>query len=186
MSNRMYKVRFELLPTALVNSREFSELTAVKQSNFSSRVANLINISRICLGFREDTHEKQSLMQNIDDLALDVSAALSLGDADRQVSPWLVHSSWTFQCSATEIRECLNEVRDSIKLGFLDLEGQPDRKCISQKIAEFGITLEYLLEKFKICKSFCCAVAILIVIDSTLAALLSYLTIQRVNKLLLN
>lgn len=179
MSRDHYIIRPGVLPDAILNSREFCELSPVKQSNFASRISHIEETTRQCLSYVKNSDNRPAL-EFIDDISLDLFSILSLGDSDRQVSPWLVHSSWLFDCSYQEIKNCpqIHEVCEQIRPIYAQSWGESD---FAEELFRHGRGIERLLYEFRNSDSFCCAICLLISIDSIIASLLSYLAMQRLN-----
>jgi hypothetical protein len=100
------------LPRALSDLDSFASLSAADRSNFSGRIEFINTITKRVEEFflseelREDFEATRDL---VDNLELDLMSCLSIDSRNKRISPWIVHSSWTFESSAIRMRGALSK-----------------------------------------------------------------------------
>lgn len=178
----VYKPRERPIPSVLTSSDEFRTLNEVQKQNFVSR---LRYIEEICLKSHDWLKSREtfeSIADFVDHIELDLFVNLAVGEESRSVSPWLVHSSWTFDSSPqsmlTFLPECL--VEDSFQIHF---------RCDESEFLDWLKTridcMQLLLDTFYDADSFDCAIGCLIGIDVCISTLLTGVSKQRFNSRLM-
>jgi primosomal protein N'' len=91
-----------------MDSEEFRALNAVQVSNLEARFRYVQEIvEKIERRLRQQPGV--ALRSFLDDLELDLAVTQNLPEEDQtQQSAWLVHSSWTFECSVSNMRAQLS------------------------------------------------------------------------------
>jgi hypothetical protein len=84
------------VPECLLNSENFAALNLTQQRNFSSRLRYIDEIRSTVDGI--ESLSDTEILDLIDGVELDALSILSLGDRETAVSPYIIHSSWTFDC----------------------------------------------------------------------------------------
>lgn len=178
--NAVYKFAERPIASALADSEEFRSITDVQRQNFHSR---LKYIEEICIKTQNWTDSREgfrSTVNLIDEMELDLFTNLSIGEVDRSVSPWLVHSSWTFKASpqamADSLPSCVVDGCVVAQIGF-DCGELEFLDWLKERIA----CLRTVLNSFYGADSFDRAVGCLIAIDISLSVLLSGVSMQRLN-----
>jgi hypothetical protein len=86
----------DILPAAITKSNDYADLTDKQRHHFAARLyyckeiaekaANVINVP------------DSDLLYEVDDIELDAQSIMSsYSDVDMKMSPWLIHTSWTFE-----------------------------------------------------------------------------------------
>lgn len=107
MQEFVYRVEERPLPEVLTDLREFRDLNVEQAQSVLTRIRL---IQEFCLKL-QDVHQEDpdDLRFAIGDLELDAAICLSVsGDPEARVSPWLIHTSWTFNTNAKELSGCLS------------------------------------------------------------------------------
>jgi hypothetical protein len=162
----------QFLPAVLINSEEFRALSPTQISSFEARftyVKEIIdNIERWLK--HEDTDT--TLRSFLDDLELDLAVAQNLPEEGKSLpSGWLVHSSWTFKCSASQMRAQLApEVVSFLEHSSLPLDATAGE--VEQWLRDQATNLCRILQNFHSATTFASAIAHHIAIDIVLGTLL--------------
>lgn len=184
MSEIVIEVPRRDLPQALVQSSDYQELSERERQNF---VARLRYIEEIPFKVREmaevptTSHVNEEMIAFLDRIELDLMINIgSTKQASEQVSPWLVHTSWTFETSATAMVKSLN--RDSLRALGSPL---PAVCCtvgeFMEWISSVARELAILLDAFYSSKSFDNAMGNVLLMDACLARMLAAVIAQRLN-----
>lgn len=167
-----------VIPVNLLESEDYKALSAKQQENFSARLhyCDEIAAKAICA----ETVLDSDLLEAIDDMELDALSVLSLGDVQTQVSPYIVHSSWTFDCERQAMSQYV--VPDAVEF----LSSPSSSLMISSKNArewlrKWGQVLRLSLSKFGTSSSFTESVTHLIVIDALVSSYLIFASTARLN-----
>lgn len=176
----MYKTSERPIPAALVDSDEFRNLNQAQQQNFSAR---LYYIEEICLKSQEWLQFREgfeSLSSFIDEIELDLLINIGNDEKDSSISPWLIHSSWTFNTSAQCMLDCVSDCLtcDAVEV---DIGFNCDELEFSDWLKKHIDCIRLLLDKFYVAHSFDCAIGNLIAIDICMITLLSGVLKQRFN-----
>ena len=175
----VFEVKERELPKALGQSLDFKNLNVKQTQNFRNR---LRYIEEVTLKIDEGLSSVSTLDEHrsfIDRLELDLSINLSIGrNPEDEVSYWLVHSTWTSEVTASEMKKALG--RDI--LGLL-AQSIPD---VDLGVSKFRATLttwnaglKIIIDKFYLATTLAEALALYIAIDVMLANALT--TIFRVR-----
>jgi hypothetical protein len=85
------------LPPSLLTSEDYNALNTEQQSNFAAKLRHCEEIAT--KGLDAAKLPGAGLFDAIDDIELDALSIMSaFADAETTVSPYRVHSSWTFEC----------------------------------------------------------------------------------------
>ncbi len=177
----IYKIQEKMLPTALLKSDEYSGLNEIQKQNFRSR---LNFIEEICVKSKrwiENHKDFESNADFIDNLELDLFVNLSIDGADNIVSPWIMHSSWTFETTSNLMLDTLPE-RLKSKLSLPGVGFQCDESKVLSWLNGCVECLYELLDHFYNAKDFHHVMAGLIGINVCLLVMLEGVSKQRFNK----
>jgi hypothetical protein len=160
------------LPVALTDSDEFRALKPEQVSNFEARFRYVQEIVEKIERWLSNQQPGVTLRSFLDDLELDLAVNQSLPEEDQtQQSAWLIHSSWTFECSVSQMRAQLTaDVVTAIERGPPSVDAQA--REVQQWLRDQGVALRHLLERFHSAATFEIAIAHHIAIDILLANLL--------------
>jgi hypothetical protein len=166
------------LPDALLRSADYQALTDPVRTNFVCR-----------LDYCEEAADKAldaghlagaSLFEVVDDIELDALSMLSAGTPEAKVSPYVVHSSWTFECNRKEMR--------SIIVGdFKSFMSRPaamfahTESDVRAWLLEWGAVTRSMLERFEAAGTYTEAVARLIALDALLESVLVFAASVRLS-----
>ena len=167
-----------IIPYVLMESVDYVALTDAQRNNFTAKL-------RYC----EETVEKASSAVNlpdddlfdvIDDIELDLLSIMSgLSDVKNSVSPYQVHSSWTFEVDRQMMIKYV-ESDIAVFLGGPPISFGASNDEIRAWLGRWSKTLKLSLDRFVGSSSFTEAVAYLILID---AIIFSYLVSAAIMRL---
>jgi len=179
----VHKPIHRCIPSALANAAEYKCLTETQRQNFTAR---LCYIEETCAKSEMWIKSREGFESHghfIDEIELDLFSNLSIGSAEREVSPWLIHSSWTFDATpalmAAALPDCLKECSEKTQVG-LDCEEVEFQKWLEMQIA----CLRSILDDFYRANDFNAAVGCLIGLDVCLCAVLTGVSKQRFNPMI--
>jgi hypothetical protein len=168
-----------VLPDALVQSEDFRELNPKQVDNF---VARLSYISEVADTIEEALASNDQQARDImDDVELDVAQLLSVyEDPEARVSPWLVHSSWTFSAPARDMRGCLPRVVvDALNQDPPSINGNPAQFTSWLRLQSRGLRIS--LKSLPDAPSLSAAIGLCIAMDTILSAILVGICRARLN-----
>ena len=181
----IYKTRERPVPVPVTESRIYKNLNEIQRQNFFSR---LNYIEEICLRSQDWFQSREGFESSsdfIDYIELDLYVNLSCGDADRSVSPWLVHSSWVFESSPqamlSSLPECVTDDSANEQIGF-NCGEKEFLDWLAGQVRCMGLVLDQFYES----KTFDDAIGRLIGIDICLSVLLLGISKQRFNSKLMD
>lgn len=175
------RIRDRPLPDAIASSDDFLRLDEPQQKAFAARLRYIEEIPVKLDDWIGCSVTPDNIKSFIDRIELDLMINLGTpGAAEKCVSPWLLHSSWTFDTSSRAMRRALGDAF----LAELALP-LPGLFC---SLIEFGEWLSRLranlmrsLDAFYDSKSFDSAMAHLIAVDVSLSQMYSGFIAQRLN-----
>jgi hypothetical protein len=156
-----------MIPPCLENSNEFQWMAESERHDFKARLAYCIEILEK-LRLLPDPSDK-CFFSELDDIELDVYSVMSLGG----ISPYQVHSSWTFNCK----RETMFQALPVDFENFLACPVPGPRSSPSQDrnwLHKFCNNLEGVFRAFEHAEIFDDAIANRIAVDVMMAMLLQY------------
>jgi hypothetical protein len=165
------------LPTAILSSDDYQSLGAEQQESLTARLRHCAEIAHS--GINAANEEDSALLDAIDDIELDALSIMSaFSDVEKTVSPYRVHSSWTFECDrqamATHVgreeAEFLRRAPLQLNASHADVRG---------RLQSWAHALQLALGRFSASSSFTEAIAQLIVIDALLSSYLVFAAIDR-------
>lgn len=167
-----------VIPIELLESEDYKALSTKEKENFSARLRYCDEIvEKACLAV---TVSDSDLLEAIDDIELDALSILSLGDVQTKVSPYRIHSSWTFECDRQAMVQYV--VPDAAQfLGSGSSALMASSKNAKEWLLKWCHVLRLSLSKFGTSSSFTEAVTHLIVIDALVSSYLIFAATARLN-----
>jgi hypothetical protein len=167
------------LPSILTASDEFRALNPTQGKNFIARlryIDEVVDSIRSFIGGRSE----ESMRDFLDNLELDASSAYGFSSnlAEHQ-SNYLVHSSWTFNCTAAQMAEVAGS--ELIRNRQIASLASANKVSVCGWLAEVSNALTLALARFYEASTYCVAIAHLIIVDALTAELLAGLTYTRLN-----
>lgn len=154
-----------MLPHSLTSSFIFSGVSTDERIGLEAR---LEYIEEIVKSINEKTNSRSELKHFFDNIELDIATVQSLPDANKGVSAWLVHSSWTAEIDPAELRQSIPiEIASTINLPIPELGSRPE--TFLQWLLGQGTALSRCLDWFYTATAFSSVVASLISADALLA-----------------
>ncbi len=168
-------------PKALTDSTEFRALNADQASSLQARFRHIDEIVSNIEKWVEGKNRDDTLRSFLDDLELDlVSAQGWPGDQEKEQSSWLIHSSWTFEASASEMRRSIpQQVAEALDGQTLRLGAT--RGEVQTWLRSQVLSLRLAVEQIYAASSFAAAIASLIVVDILLVSMLAGVYKTRLN-----
>jgi exonuclease VII small subunit len=165
-------LRQKYLPAALIESEEFKALNPLQASRFEARFPYLEEIIENIERWLKHDSKDTTLRSFLDDLELDLAVIQNLPGVDKsEPSAWLVHSSWTFNCSAFELRAQLEpKIIESLECASLPLEATTGQ--IEEWLRGQTICARMVLQNFRSAATFASAIAHHVAIDILFGSLL--------------
>jgi len=179
MSNRQIP-RF---PKSLWNVDSFEELTESQRNNMASRLRHIEDTLAAIESIREipvGTSESEHAYSVVDSVELDLMILLSVPSDREQVSPWQVHSSWTFNTSAAQMLTVLPPQLTTYLQEPLPSISSTVSDFVAWAIKSAGV-LRFVLEAFYTATDIHAALAALVAIDVCIGQLLVGFSMQRFN-----
>ncbi len=167
------------IPTSLLESGDYQSLSLVQQRSLVSRLRHCAEIAEN--GRNATEGDVGSLLEVIDDIELDaLSIMSSFFDAENTVSPYRVHSSWTFECDRRLMAKYIGEEESNLlrecplpfDAALVDMRGW---------LSRWGNALQLALGRFSKSSSFSESVAQLIVVDALVSSYLVFAATARLN-----
>lgn len=172
------------LPAVLTRSDVWIDLNEVQQKNFAAR---LNYFEEICTKCNEWLFEQGVFSDNLDfldQIERDLLVNLPSSQPERTVSPWLIHSSWTFDTTPAELLDALPQevapLLSDTEIGFACSESE-FRGWLEQRVESFRI----LMEGFYGSERFSEMIACLIGLNVSLCSMLQGVIKQRMNQALM-
>jgi len=168
-----------MIPRGILESDDYQELDAEQQRNFSARIQYLAEIQEGIEGWLNVPGV--SILEFADDLELDVLQVLSISvEHERQPSIWLLHSSWTFDTSASEMLNVLPaEIRFALDEAFPSIEC--DVQTLIDWLRRRNSILKSLLVRFQEATTYPEAIALSLALDVIFSGLAAVLVKVRFN-----
>lgn len=168
------------LPPSLLSSETYRALSDEQRASVERRIQSVSDLSREAAQWFSAPMEDREWASFLEDLELDVTAALYSGFGDpNTMSVWLLHTTWSFDMSghvendlAPNVLRRLDSALLSRTASIADL-----RDWLSEEIG----VVQDALSGLTVSRSLSCAVAHLIAIDGLLARLLAVLCIRRLG-----
>jgi hypothetical protein len=167
------------LPEVLLASADFVALNMHQRKSFADRIANCLELSKASQNAVDQLDaDFFSLLDDIElDIYSDFGASSNVEDA---VSPYRVHSSWTFECDKKALSSYMPDtVARFLSSVAFSTTWHPDD--LKRWTAQLGVVLQEALVKLAESSSFTEAVAHLIAINALLAKFLVFASSVRLN-----
>lgn len=167
------------IPFALFESDDYNALNDEQKRSFANRLQYSYEIAS--KGTIAEKLDGRDLLHIIDDIELDAMSVMSLSaNIETTVSPYQVHSSWTFECDRRAMAGYIAmDAANFLMSPCLDIGASyEDIKCWLRKWVE---ALNLTLEHFSLSKSFTEAVTHLIVADALISSYLVFAATIRLN-----
>lgn len=168
-----------LIPRPLRESADYEALTAKQREGLRARLLHAHELIDSAVQAANASGEAQR--QAILDLELDAMTIISVvGEPDKTVSAWIVHSSWTFECSDRRLADYI----DPAALGAASapqLSLESSAVDISRWLREWSQAVQNTFRRLSGAKAFCEAIAQLLAIDMLTAALLTSIALLHVS-----
>ena len=170
-----------VFPKALTDSSEFRALNANQASSLQARFRHIDEIVSNIENWVEGKNRDDTFRSFLDDLELDLSAVQGWpADQEKEQSSWLIHSSWTFEASAAEMRRSIpQQVIDALDCQTPRVAATRDE--VQAWLRNQVLSLRLAVEQIYAASSFAAAVAALIVVDILLASMLVGVYKTRLN-----
>ncbi|MBK6982953.1 MAG: hypothetical protein IPH30_16580 [Betaproteobacteria bacterium] len=169
------------IPDALTLSDEFKRLNSKQVSNFVARLGYVDEVVETLHSFLRGGAADESLREFLDNLELDVFFALVFSsNPEEHQSNYLVHSSWSFECTPQQLAEIVGEDLMTGGAGASKTAFATESELIDW-IRDVAKRLELALKHFVGSRVYCSAIAHLMVLDAVLTELLSGLIRARFN-----
>jgi len=159
------------LPVGLLQVQEFKALTEQETCGFQSRlqlVEECVQEMELWLSGAETG--KRSLWDLLNDVELDLSVSQGVPQQGRGVSNWLIHTSWTFEFTASLARELGPDLRRGVDRDPPHVGSEEG--VLAQWLRGECASLRAALDGFYTATSPSSAVAHLIAMNSIVSALL--------------
>ena len=164
--------KFAKLPPSLVKSDNFRQLSSNQAENFDKRIAVIEELTQSIKRYLERRGDEETLVEFIDELELDVAAYQGLEPTSDNVTPWLTHSSWSFDTTPQKMRATITETL----FGLLDTAGptlEATARDIEAWLGRIAEGLRRSVESLTAAKSYDAAMAHLYCIDILFSHLLA-------------
>lgn len=162
------------LPDAFLNASDVKARSSVQVTNFAKRLDYITEIAARIILEGLTVVELDDFRNFLNDLELDVSVNHHFSSGD-DITPWIVHTSWTFDLTARELRSELSKTSLSALQEAIPLLNA-SRAQFSTWLNTQGVGLREAMDSFYCARSFSNAVANLIAMDIILARILTSLS----------
>ncbi len=168
------------LPKALRSLDVVDNLTNEGIREFCGKLQYVQQLGRQAVEFFEkDSNESTLVAEFIDSFELDLYANISIGGR-REITPWIVHSSWTFETKQDELfKELTRDVIVSIKYPCPEITGSLEETIVF--MGTISRALLIALENVFSTNSLQQAIANLIAVDLLLLKMLTHVVSCRFN-----
>jgi hypothetical protein len=166
----------DILPAVIIRSNDYVALSSRQRNNFAGRLYYCKEIAEKAAN--AISVQDSDLLGEIDDIELDAQSIMS--SSDGSVSPWLIHTSWTFEAdNQLMIQYVESDVAEFLRNPPIGFEASKDD--IRVWLRHWSKMLTLLLNRFSKSSSFTEAIVHLILID---AVVYSYLVSASIIRLL--
>lgn len=167
------------LPSSLLASDDYRALNDSQQQAVEARLCHCMEIA--ANGLNAATEQDAGLLEAIDDIELDALSIMSISlDTEKTVSPYIVHSSWTFECDRQAMTAYVTADTAEF-LGALSLPITASHDDVRGWLKKWAQILQSVLVRFMAASSFTESIVQLIVIDALVAAYLVFAASVRLN-----
>lgn len=167
------------LPPAFLESEEYKALNVEQRSNFAARLRYCAEIA--VKGANAANAEGAELLDAIDDIELDATSIMSgFSDVEATVSPYQVHSSWTFECDRRAMAGCVAADAASF-LETIRIRLDASHDDARNWLRTWAEVLRLTLNRFGAASSFTEAVTSLIVADALVCLYLVFAATARLS-----
>lgn len=167
-----------ILPTALVGSDDYQALPERVRKNLAGSIDYCMEAADKALSAEKLT--RGSLLDLIDDIELDAFSILSSGTPETKVSPYRVHSSWTFECDRDEMSSIVVGDFKAFMSQSAAMFGRGEHD-LQVWIKEWGAVTKNTLALFEGSGTYTEAVSRLIAIDALMANFLVFAASVRLS-----
>lgn len=170
------------LPAVVLDSDDYKSLSDRAKHEFSARLKYIVEITQKISDLYTQSSNIDDLRHSLDVIELDCMINLSINPEPRDnVSPWLLHKSWTFECSAASLASSIDaETHRALN------DQIPDVTAMTSDFLKWtikrGDLLRSQLKRLMNAQQYCSAIGALICIDALLATLILGLTKSRLNR----
>jgi hypothetical protein len=173
-----YRLGARSVPDALLTSDEWEGLNEAERREFCGRLNYIQEISTKTNEYLDYGYD--DILDILDELELDLFMNLSIKVDKHSVSPWMIHTSWTFGSLS---RERLDALSPTIieRLSKTETQFNCSEGDLRDWLRKQTRTLQLLLDNFCDSQNFNVVVSHLIGIDVVLCALLLGVSKQRLN-----
>lgn len=167
------------LPSTLLSSEDYRALGAEQQQSFAARLRHCEEIAEV--GLNAANEQDSGLLEAIDDIELDALSIMSaFSDPKTTVSPYSIHSSWTFECDRQAMTTHVGADAAEF-LGASSLQLNASYADVKNWLQRWARVLKASLGRFTASSSFTEAIAQLIVIDALVCSYLVFAATVRLN-----
>jgi hypothetical protein len=173
----------EIFPSSLSDIDSFAALSKDERSSFLGRIRFIGEITgRIDEFFSDESKncDVEELRDLVDNLELDLMACLSIEERNRKFSPWIVHSSWTFDVTVLAMRRSIAPEHLNVLQANCPTSDAPSAEVL-QWISQMSRTVRELRSVFLKSDSRESVMGSLVALDIALANFLLGITRQRLN-----
>jgi hypothetical protein len=170
------------LPAVLTESEEFSALTAEQRKGLIGRLLDTHEL--IELSAHGATATQDAFRRALLDIELDALAVTGVGESpDKTVSGWVIHDSWTFECSNSRLADFVNPaVLTAAEASSVTVNSSAEE--VSTWLRQWSIALQATFNSLSTASTFCGAIAQLIAIDMLCASLVFRISLLHLSGLL--
>lgn len=167
------------LPLSLIESEDYKALNAEQRSNFAARLRHCAEVA--AKGGCAAKTEGAGLLDAIDDIELDAMSIMGgFSDVEATVSPYRVHSSWTFECDRQAMAGCVAaDAASFLATARIGVDASHDDA--RNWLRTWAEVLRLTLNRFGTATSFTEAVAHLVVADALVCSYLVFAATARLN-----
>jgi hypothetical protein len=167
-----------LFPLALTQSDDYRALSPEQRKGLLGRLLHtheLVDAS--LLGAKASGDEQKEILS---ELELDAMSVIDLRDPEKGVSAYLVHQSWTFDCSNCRLADYVDPaVFVAVAALQMTVDASPDQ--VSTWLRQWSAALQATYDRLSRAKVFCEAIAQLIAIDLLVASLLTNIALHHLD-----
>lgn len=171
-----------LLPPSLLANADYRTLNRSQQANLLARLKHCNELA--LAGLDAARHSQATLLEAIDDLELDALSIMSVGArseaVEQEVSPYRIHSSWTFECKRSDLATYVgNEEASFLASSCPGVYASAADFCVW--LERWARCLQMALNKLASASSFDESIAQLVVIDALVSLMLVAAAVARLN-----
>jgi hypothetical protein len=167
-----------LFPLALTQSDDYRALSPEQRKGLTGRILHAYElVDGSLLGAKASGGEQKEILP---ELELDAMTLIGPRDPEKGVSAYLVHESWTFDCSDCRLADYVDPAVFVAAAALqMTVDASPDQ--VSAWLRQWSAALQATYDKLSSAKVFCEAIAQLIAIDLLVASLLTKIALLRLS-----